>query len=430
MTTAVQHAVGPEDIMAWIDGELSAAESRAIAAHVEECAECSALSGQFRATAQALAAWTIPPAPATLDSAIGEKSQQAAARRREKHAALTQSAFPAWQRWALGAACSLTVLFFFGMFSTRPSHNPVASSPMTQRVEHLDAANRFALSDPHPNALSITLPPAISDAPISMLQASAGMASSGAQTRIVAPAAKSAASAASFAPSAPMISRTVSLLIQVKDISQSRAALDAILARNQGYAAQLNINTSENDMRSVGASLRIPAPVLSAALAELRSLGRVQTESQSGEEVTSQHADLVARLDNARETEQRLRAILQQRTGKVEEILKVEEQISNTRGEIERMEAEQKALEHRVDFATVQLQLLEEFKAQFVPPATSVGTRLHNAFVAGMDNAGSSLLGILLFFEEYGPVLLLWLAILAAPLWLLWRRHRRIQSRI
>ncbi|HEY1896372.1 MAG TPA: DUF4349 domain-containing protein, partial [Terracidiphilus sp.] len=104
--------------------------------------------------------------------------------------------------------------------------------------------------------------------------------------------------------------------------------------------------------------------------------------------------------------------------------------ISNTRGEIERMEAEQKALEHRVDFASVELQLTEEYKAQFNPPSSSIGTRMRNAFVTGIDNAGSSLLAIVLFFEEYGPVLLLWFVVLAAPIWLLWRRYRRAQNQL
>ncbi len=219
-----------------------------------------------------------------------------------------------------------------------------------------------------------------------------------------------------------MIARTVSLTIVVRDVPASRAALDAILAQHRGYAAQLNINTPENYARSFNASLRIPAPELPTAIPDLRRLGQVQSESQSGEEVTQQHTDLVVRLNNARETEQRLRAILQQRTGKVSEVLEVEEQISNTRGEIERMEAEQKALEHRVDFASVDLQLTEEYKAQFNPPSSSIGTRMHNAFVSGIHNAGNTLLGIVLFFEEYGPVLLLWFVVLATPVWLLWRR--------
>jgi hypothetical protein len=100
-----------------------------------------------------------------------------------------------------------------------------------------------------------------------------------------------------------------------------------------------------------------------SAVGEIKGLGRLENESQSGEDVTRQHTDLAARLKTARETEERFRAILQQRTGKVADILEVERSIARVRGEIESMEAEQKALEHRVDFGSVEIPLSEEYKA-------------------------------------------------------------------
>lgn len=227
-----------------------------------------------------------------------------------------------------------------------------------------------------------------------------------------------------------MISRTVSLSIVVKDFAASRASLDAILARHGGYSAQLNVSTPENAGRSFSASLRIPAPELNSAVDELKTLGHVQDESQSGEEVTQQHADLLARLKTSRETEERMRSILEQRTGKIGDVLEVEEQIARVRGDIESMEAEQKALEHRVEFATVELQLTEEYKATLNPPAVSASTRIQNAFVAGYRNAQETLLGFVLFLGEVGPALLIWLAILTVPGILLWRRYRRMQSRL
>jgi chromosome segregation ATPase len=227
-----------------------------------------------------------------------------------------------------------------------------------------------------------------------------------------------------------MIARSAALTIVVKDFAASRADLDAILARHHGYAAQLTVNTPENDSRSFQASLRIPAPELSAALGELRALGRVEVETQSGEEVTQQHADLVARLENSRETEQRLRDLLAQRTGKIDEVLQVEEAIDRVRGEIEGMEADQKTLEHRVDFATVDLQLNEEYKEKLNPQSASVSTSMRNAFVAGLRHASGALLGIVLFLEESGPVLLIWAVILGIPAILVWRRYRKAHAQV
>ncbi|HYL82670.1 MAG TPA: DUF4349 domain-containing protein [Candidatus Angelobacter sp.] len=228
--------------------------------------------------------------------------------------------------------------------------------------------------------------------------------------------------------SEPMIARTVSLSIVVKDFDAGRASLDAILARHNGYAANLSASTPQSAARVIQASLRIPEPQLAATIGELKALGRVENETQNGEEVTQQHADLVARLKNSRETEQRLQDVLRTRTGKVKDVLEVEEEIARVRGEIEQMEAEQKTLEHRVEFATIDLKLAEEYKAQLTSPAPSAGMQLRNAIVNGFRNASESLLSIILFLAEAGPTLLLWLALLFIPARLLWRRYRRIQA--
>jgi hypothetical protein len=151
----------------------------------------------------------------------------------------------------------------------------------------------------------------------------------------------------------------------------------------------------------------------------------MENETQSGEELTQQHADLVARLKNSRETEQRLQAILQQRTGNITDVLQVEQEIARVRGEIEQMEAEHKGLEHRVSYATVSLNLADVFQARLTTPSPSIGTRLHNGFVAGVHNASEAVLGIALFFIEYGPTLLVWLLIVGFPGLFLLRRYRR-----
>jgi chromosome segregation ATPase len=227
-----------------------------------------------------------------------------------------------------------------------------------------------------------------------------------------------------------MIARTASLTIVVKDLTAARSSLDSILARRHGYSAQLSVFTPENLLQSAQASLRVPVGELAFAIGDLKTLGHVENEIQSGEEVTQQHADLVARLQNSRETEQRLRAILEQRTGKIEDVLQVEEEIARVRGEIEQMEADQEVLEHRVDFATIDLRLTEQYREQLEPQSATVSMQIRNAFVTGLRHAGATLLGILLFLEEAVPTVLIWLAILAVPGFLFWRRYRRLSAKI
>jgi anti-sigma factor RsiW len=403
----VTHPIAPEDVMALLDGELSSAEAQALTTHLDQCAECAELAGQLRGASQSLSAWTVPPVPANLDEQVKEHAAKNATKRNS--AKPERIRFWKWAIGGAGAVAAVLVLVVTGLsilHYREQASRAQYESPMVAQPQDSQAAS----ADSNGGAV-----PAV-----------AGIAGGSVENSPAAP-----APAPPTAPAvAPMIARSVALTIVVRDFAASRADLDTILARHHGYAAQLTVNTPENDSRSFQASLRIPAPELSAALGELRALGRVEVETQSGEEVTQQHADLVARLENSRETEQRLRDLLAQRTGKIDEVLQVEEAIDRVRGEIESMEADQKALEHRVDFATVDLQLNEEYKEKLNPQSASVLTSMRNAFVAGLRHASSALLGIVLFLEEFGPVLLIWAVILGLPAILVWRRYRKAHARV
>ena len=116
--------------------------------------------------------------------------------------------------------------------------------------------------------------------------------------------------------------------------------------------------------------------------------------------------------------------------GEPVDVLAVEQEIARVRGEIEQMEAEQKTLEHRVDFATIELKLSEEYKAKLDSPAPAISTLVHNAAVSGYRNVADSLVSIVLFFAEYGPVLTFWLLLFFIPVWLVWRRWHHATAAI
>jgi len=222
-----------------------------------------------------------------------------------------------------------------------------------------------------------------------------------------------------------MIARTADLKLVVERFDEARQGMDRILTQHKGYVAHLSVSAGNDSARILIASLRVPADQLDTCIAELKELGRVTQESQAGEEVRRQHQDLTARLKNSRNTEARLNEVLQQRDGKITDVLDVEKESARVRGEIEQMEAERQSLEHRVDFATIDLRLSEQYKAQLNSPAPSVETQLRNAVIDGFRNASENLLGIVLFLAESVPTLLLWFAILFFPLRMLWRRYQR-----
>jgi Domain of unknown function (DUF4349) len=226
-----------------------------------------------------------------------------------------------------------------------------------------------------------------------------------------------------------MIARTADITITARDFAKTRTALDDLLRRRQGYMGQLNVSTPTDGVRSLTATLRVPADQLDPALADLRALGRVQSESQSGEEVSAQYVDLEARLQNARNTEERLTALLRQQTGKLSDVLAVETEASRVRGEIESMEAEKKLLDTRIAYATLNVTISEVFKAQIKMVPDSMGSRFHNATIDGYQSAINGLIAFLLFLVAYGPSLLLWAAIIFFPIRFFWKRRQRKRAR-
>jgi hypothetical protein len=81
---------------------------------------------------------------------------------------------------------------------------------------------------------------------------------------------------------------------------------------------------------------------------------------------------------------------------------------------IERIEAQQKDLNNQVQYVTIQLEINEEYHAQLEPPLPSTGTQLRNAAIDGIRSAGENALDIAWFVFRYGPVLLIWVALLGS----------------
>lgn len=403
------HPVAPEEVMALLDGELSADRSQSVSSHIEECFDCRQLRDSLRTTSRSFAEWVVPspPVSARVQNPLSSAAFVASFTRPSQIA----GSLSAWGRlaWALAVASVILVVLAFSVLPSMRRERPSAEAHQVPiyagkrdtvdgSLDQFDKGSLGKLQVPQaqPNEIDIG---EVTEKP------SNGWAQNG-----------------------PLIARTVSLSMVVKDFDAGRASLDAVLARHNGYAAGLDVSTPPGAARTLEASLRIPRPQLEAALHELKSLGRVEGESQNGEEVTAQHSDLVARIKNDRETEIRLQDILRTRTGKVKDVLDVEQEIARVRGEIEQMEAEQKSLEHRVDFARIDLKLAEQYRAQLTTPAPSVLIQLRNATISGFRNAFGSLLALVLFLAESGPSVLLWLALLGVPAWRLWRRYRRAQS--
>ncbi len=149
------------------------------------------------------------------------------------------------------------------------------------------------------------------------------------------------------------IVRTGTMSLDVSDVpSAVRAARDAIIGLG-GYVGASS-TSNEGDRPSAQITYRIPVDRWEQALDALRTLGgltaKVVHEQTNAVEVTSQIVDLDARIANLRASETALQAIAAQ-ANKVSDVLEVEARLTDTRGQIESLDAQRKDLNDRAAFS-------------------------------------------------------------------------------
>jgi Domain of unknown function (DUF4349)/Putative zinc-finger len=382
MLTAI-HPFSEEEIMAYLDGELSPERALIAVQHLEQCRECQSLAADLRNLSQKFMDWEVEPGTSRLPELkprISEKLRMGV-----------------WKRSSLWAAGLVVV----GLIAVVPAR-------LDRKVEK-----------------RIRAVPELPYRSNAMPQLEQSFGQSGVIGGIVTDVPGSPAPPPPTLPVGPLIVRTAQLTVTSKHFDQSHIEVERITRMHQGYIAQLELTTPSSAARTLNAMLRVPASQLDLVLPELKRLGRVNSESQRGDDVTGHYVDVNARLANLRTTEQRLLQMLRERAGKLADVLQVEEAVDRTRGEIETTEAEQKMLSNQIAFATVQLSVSEEYQTPLEGNDTSTLIRLRNAAVDGYRSAVDGVIAALAFLLSAAPGSAIVVAIVFFPARWLWRRSRR-----
>jgi hypothetical protein len=204
------------------------------------------------------------------------------------------------------------------------------------------------------------------------------------------------------------IIRTGSIDLQVSDVPKAlRTARDGIVALG-GYVGASN-TSNDGDQPTAEITYRIPADRWEDALDLLRGLNglttKVVTEHTEAVEVTGQVIDLQARINNLQASEVALQGIAERAT-KISDVLEVQAQLTNVRGQIEELTAQLKDLNDRAGYAT----LTARFSIPVV--ATTVAAKGWEPG-AVVDEAAASMISILQSLASAGIwFLIVWLPIL------------------
>jgi Domain of unknown function (DUF4349) len=177
---------------------------------------------------------------------------------------------------------------------------------------------------------------------------------------------------ARLAPGSDII-YTAQLTVRASSVSSAAAKAAQITESVGGYVSNETTSTNPDHPSEATASvqLKIPVAAYQATLGQLAGgLGTRLSLQQQAQDVTEQVADVNSQVTSDQDAIVQLRALLV-RAGSVSDLLSVQDQINVEESSLESMQAQQRALDHEVTYATLALTILgPQAKAPVYHPKT------------------------------------------------------------
>lgn len=228
------------------------------------------------------------------------------------------------------------------------------------------------------------------------------------------------------------IIRTASLSILVKDTDTAADGVRAVAQTYGGERGNENFSQYAQGVRSGTITIWVPSEHFDEAVRDIKTLAlRVNNEAISTQDVSAQHVDLTARLTNLRATEAQYQELMA-RSGSIEDILNVTKQLSQTRQEIEVLQAQLDRLTGQIALSSITVSITPE--SPVVSPGQAMGEwrpgtvarEAYHELLTRLMGVGD---GLIMFVIVGLPLLVIAgikLAVLLGILWLLYRLGRAL----
>ncbi len=152
-----------------------------------------------------------------------------------------------------------------------------------------------------------------------------------------------------------LIIKNGSLTMVVKDVKVAVSAIIKYAESKGGFVVNSNI-TKDGLAPYAELTVRIPATEFDNGLGEVKQMGEVKSELVNGQDVTEEYVDLQAQLKNLSASESQFLEIMK-RAVKIEDVLAVQRELTNVRGQIEGIQGRIKYLEQSAKLSSLTVYL-------------------------------------------------------------------------
>jgi len=205
---------------------------------------------------------------------------------------------------------------------------------------------------------------------------------------------------------------TISISMETLEFDETTKKLDEIIKKYKGYVETSHISHNNyihsSRLKSANYEIRIPRENLDNFVKDIKAIGNIISENTSKQDITKRYRDTESRLRVLETKEERILALLE-KAEKMEDIIALENQLSEIIYQKENLTADLMEMDDKVDYSTVHLELREV--AKLTPgenEKTPFFTKLANAFKNSIyyfsQNIESFLIS-LVYFLPYGIII-------------------------
>lgn len=219
-------------------------------------------------------------------------------------------------------------------------------------------------------------------------------------------------------PEGRKLIRTVRMEAETEDLNTLLSALDEKIAALNGYVEGREIYNgsihSSRRYRHATMTIRIPAESLDGFVEHIEGASNVVSSNEYIDDVTTQYVDTESRVAALEIEQERLLELLS-KAETMEDILTIEDRLTDVRYELENVASQLKVLDNQVTYATVHLDITEvQEYTPIVEEEPTVWERITEGFGESIEDIAEDVKEFFIWVAVNSPYLLLWALVLTA----------------
>lgn len=226
--------------------------------------------------------------------------------------------------------------------------------------------------------------------------------------------------------------KTVDMNVETKEFEKVMATIEEQVAALGGYIENMETYNGSTyshyrSSRNASLTLRIPKERLGDFLTTISDISNVVRRSENVEDVTLAYVDTESRRNSLKIEQDRLLELLS-KAESMDDIITIEDRLSDVRYELESMESRLRTYDNKVDYSTVYL-YIDEVKELTPIVEETAWQRITGGFVESLQDIGDGFVELTIWFVVHIPYMVIWAVVIVAGVLIIKGICKRRRSR-